>query len=271
MTSVSADIPNEPYTIRTCKGTALVPETRILLQHWKPGMSAGELASQVLEQDLLGKSTARRVKDLVQRVFGPRYLSPETCPAKHLKTLVEQHPAGDWFRDLCLLYTARADSLARDAVTALYRRVRNEGRLTLSVETAIGFLREAEEEGKMSAPWSSETKRKVARGLLKMLAEFGFLVPRTRGSREIRNFRPHPLAIAYLAFELHFSGITDARLVEHPDWRIWLMDNATLRDALDDLSRHGLWIFQAAGAVVRITWNLTSMEEAVNVLAGLDL
>ena len=44
-----------------------------------------------------------------------------------------------------------------------------------------------------------------------------------------------------------------------------------MRDALDDLSRHGLWVFQSAGSVVRITWNVPSMEEAVDVLIGLDL
>jgi hypothetical protein len=44
-----------------------------------------------------------------------------------------------------------------------------------------------------------------------------------------------------------------------------------VRDRFDELSRVGLWIFQAAGAVVRVTWNVSSMEEAVDALARCDL
>jgi len=271
MSSVAVVQTDDLYTIRTSKGTALVPETRALLHEWQLGQSGAQLADRSLEIDLLGKATARRVKDIVQRVFSPRFLQPAGPPALYLKNLAESRPADDWFRDLCLLYSARADRLVRDSVTVLFNRIREEGRLALSIEAVVSFLREAEEEGKMAKPWSSETKRKVGRGLLKILTEFGFLNHRTRGPREIRSFRPHPLALAYLAFDLHFAGITDAGVTGHPDWRIWLLDESAVRDALDDMSRYGLWIFQAAGSVVRITWNVTSMEEAVDVLAGLDL
>lgn len=271
MSSVATAPTIEHYTIRTSKGAALIPESRALLRAWNPGETAAQLAERVLQKDLLGKSTARRVKDLVQRVFAPRYLQPEGPPALYLKLLVDDRPGGDWFRDLCLIYAARADRLVRDSVTVLFRRARDKGRLALSLDAAIAFLNEAEEEGRMARPWCSETKKKIARGLLKMLTEFGFLAERGRGPREIRSFQAHPLAIAYLAFDLHFRGITDAGVAAHPDWAIWQCSESAVRDALDDLSRYGLWVFQSAGSVVRITWNTSSMKEAVDVLVGLDL
>jgi hypothetical protein len=97
------------------------------------------------------------------------------------------------------------------------------------------------------------------------------LTQRVRGARDIRHFRPHPLAIAYLALDLHFRGATDAAVTSHPDWQFWVLDEPMVRDHLDELSRVGLWIFQAAGAVVRITWNVSSMEEAVDALARCDI
>ena len=97
------------------------------------------------------------------------------------------------------------------------------------------------------------------------------MTQRTRGTRDIRNFRPHPLAIAYLALDLHFRGATDAAVTAHPDWQLWLLDEPIVRERLDDLSRLGLWIFQAAGSVVRITWHVSSMDEAMEfALAGYD-
>jgi hypothetical protein len=259
------------YTIRICKGTAILSETRTLLQEWQPADTRGDLAQRTLEKDLLGKATAHRVNDIVRKAFAPRFLLPDPWAARHVKRLLAKRPVGDWFGNLCALHAARADAFVRDAVTVLLCRARDEGRLALSVDAVMSFLSRAEEEGKMEAPWSWETKRKVARGLLKMLTEFGFLRRAARGPREIRAFRPEPIAVAYLAFDLHFKGLTDMAVVSHPDWEVWVLDEPAVRAALDDLSRHGLWVFQAAGSVVRITWNVSSMEEAVDVIAGLDI
>ena len=271
MTRLTIPATADRYTNRISKGTSLLAETRILFREWQPGETSRELAERTLENDLLGRATAYRVNDIVRRGFAPRFLLPKPSPAGHLKRLLEQRSAGDWFGNLCLLYAARADVLVRDAVTVMLRRARDEGRLALSLDAAISFLRDSEEGGKMITPWSLETKKKVARGLLKILTDFGFLRHSNRGAREIRNFRPEPLAAAYLACDLHFQGLSDAAVVSHPDWHIWLFEEPAVRAALDDLSRHGLWVFQAAGSVVRITWNVPSMEEAVDVIAGLDL
>lgn len=271
MSSVMTEPIADPYTIRISKGAALLPETRLLLGEWKVEEDAAELAERVLDADLLGKATARRVRDIVQRCFAPRYLAPQGCPARHLKRLLEQRKSGDWFRDLCLLYSARADRLLRDSVGVFLRDAIAEGRLSVNVETAVNFLCEAEQKGMMESPWAAETKKKISRGILKALSEFGFLSGDSQRPREILPFRPDPLAVAYLAFDLHFAGSTDAGIVSHPDWGIWQCNNAVVRELLDELSRRGLWVFQAAGSVVRITWNTPTMEEAVDVLAGLNI
>jgi hypothetical protein len=266
-----AEKANDPYTIRISKGAALLSETRMLLNSWKIEEDAASLAERVLETDLLGKATARRVRDIVQRCFAPRLLQPAGCPARHLKRLVESRSSHDWYRDLCLLYAARADRLLRDSITLFLMDAIDEGRLAVTVDTAIAFLCEAEERGRMESPWASETKKKVSRGILKALAEFGLLSHDTRKTREILSFRPHPIAVAYLAFDLHFSGISDAGVTTHHDWLIWQCNKSVVRESLDELSRHGLWVYQAAGNVVRITWNVKKMEEAVDVLIRLDI
>ncbi|MEM7559717.1 MAG: BrxA family protein [Planctomycetota bacterium] len=262
---------SDPYTIRISKGAALLPETRLLLREWNTEEDAASLAERVLEADLLGKATARRVRDIVQRCFAPRLLNPAGCPARHLKRLVEGRASNDWFRDLCLLYSARADRLLRDSITVFLADAMNEGRLSVTVDTAVTFLCEAEEKGMMESPWASETKKKISRGVLKALAEFGFLSTDSRKPRVILSFRPHPIAVAYLAHDLHFSGMSDAGIVSHEDWSIWQCNVPVVRESLDELSRHGLWVFQAAGNVVRITWNAKTMEEAVDVLVGLNI
>ena len=104
-----------------------------LLCQWKPDEDIQSFAERVLAMGIfLGKATARRVRDIVQRCFAPRYLAPPGCAAHFLKELLESRPPDDWFRDLCLIYTARADRLVRDSIALFLAGAREEGRLALT-------------------------------------------------------------------------------------------------------------------------------------------
>lgn len=255
------------YTIAICKGSALLEETRALLRVWKPRESFNEFSERVLREDTLGRMTAYRAKDIVQRVFARRYLRPDNHPALFLKRLLEGGQPGQLFSDLCLLYSARNDDLIRDVVTQLYWPALSEGRLALAASHVVEFLRHAEREGRIEAPWSEQVKLKVARGVLKAMADFGLLVEVRRGRRELVYFRPTDRTIVFLAYDLHFLGSTDAGVVDHKDWALFGLGHRDVASALDRLSGEGWWLAQVAGSVVRITWKHGSMEEVVDALA----
>ena len=269
----------EFYTSRACKGSALLADTRALLRAWNPGDTAEVLEHRALSQDILGKATAQRVHDVVRRVFAPRYLGRPSSPqqtqpdpfARYLKRLLEANPPGDWFRDLCLIYAARTDVVLRDVLVVHYPQALAEGRTRLNKDSIHEFLRQAELNGRMKTPWSDTVRRRVAAGLSRQLTEFGLLSNPHPTGRDLLRFRPCKRAIAFLAHEIHFSGASDAGLMEHPDWRLWQLDREALRQELDELSRDGLWIFQAAGSVVRIAWTYSTMQEAVDAIARFDL
>jgi hypothetical protein len=123
----------------------------------------------------------------------------------------------------------------------------------------------------MSQPWSTEVRRKVARGLLQAMQEFGLLNEVSRGNREISLPDPHPVTVAYLAYDLHERGLTDADVVGDRDWGLWALAAADIRSRMDALTPSGLWIFQAAATVVRITWTHSRFDEAIDGIAGLDV
>lgn len=188
MTTATSDTGR--YTIAVCKGSALLEETKTLLRAWRPDESTGEFRERVLREDLLGRMTAYRASDIVRRVFARRYLRPDNRPALFLKRLLEQSQPGQLFSDLCLLYAARNDDLIHDAVTQVYWPALSEGRLTMSVAHVVEFLRQAERDRRMSEPWSEQVKFKVARGVLKAMADFGLLLEVARGKRELVHFHP---------------------------------------------------------------------------------
>ena len=255
------------YTIAICKGSALLEETRALLRAWKPSESSNEFSERVLREDLLGRMTAYRAREIVRRVFARRYLRPDNQPARLLKRLLEGGQPGQLFSDLCLLYSARNDDLIRDAVIHLYWPALSEGRLTLVPTHVVEFLRQAEREGRIEDPWTEQVKLKVARGVLKAMADFGLLVEVSRGRRELVHFWPTDRTIVFLAHDLHFVGSTDAGVVDHKDWALFGLTRRDVASALDRLSGEGWWLAQVAGSVVRITWKHGSMEEVADALA----
>lgn len=127
-------VPSSRYTIAICKGSALLGEMKALLRTWRPGEPVGLFADRVLHEDVLGRATAYRVKDIVRRVFTRRFLVPNCAAADHLKTLVGRGQLGQLFSDICLLYAARHDDLLRDIIVDLYWPALTDGRLELSVK-----------------------------------------------------------------------------------------------------------------------------------------
>jgi len=273
MTTIALSAPPaaEPYTIAICKGSALLPETRALLRAWRPGENLYTFTARVQRDDILGKTTAYRARDIVRRVFARRYLRPDDRPARHLKRLLASLGPGPWFSDLCLLYAARADRLVGAITTEFYWPAMEEGRLTILPPAVVAFLREAQRQGRMQKPWSAAVRLKVARGLLKALTDFGLLRQVARGRRETLIYHASDTALVYLIHELHAAGLTDAAVMDHADWHLYGIPRSHRLEVLSRLAGHGWWMAQGAGSVVRITWKYATLEEAVDALAGQHL
>jgi hypothetical protein len=256
------------YTIAVCKGSALLDETKTLLRAWHPEETIQEFSARVLRDDLLGKSTAYRNKDIVRRVFARRVLLPDSKPAQLLKHLLSNSHSAKIISDLMLVYAARQDDLLRDVIVKLYWPSFREGRISLCTGNVIAFLKDAESDGRIPEPWSEHVKIKVARGLIRALIDFGLLRQIGRRIPETVHFQPMDGSIAYLAYDLHSMGLTDTAVVDHKDWALFGFEQAEVKGAFDRLSGQGWWLAQIAGSLVRISWKYRSMTEVVDALAG---
>jgi len=262
---------NPPYTAKAIKATGLVEETKALLRVWTPGESTADLRRRVREQALLGKATASRSDDVVAHAFNQRFLGGEHPAAQPLKRLLQAKGNGRWFTDLCLLYAARADVVLRETISVYAADRRATGRDYVETPSLVRFLEDQEAAGRMARPWTAGVKTSVAQHVLRQLTEFGLAGPNRRGVRELLPFTPTGLAVAWLAHDLHFTGHSDSRLLAHPDWQVWTLDEARARERIAHLAGPALWEIQAAGSVTQITWACPSMAEALDVLARIEL
>lgn len=256
------------YTARAIKSTALLEETRSLLRAWRPGESAAQLRQRARAEDLLGKATAARAGDIVQSAFISRLLTEGQEPAASLRRLLDARGNGPWFTQMCLLFAARADVVLRDAVAEFLPDAQDRRLAAVSTADFLDFLEAQQARGRMAKPWSAGVRVSVAQHILHQLTDLGVLGEPRRGFRAIRRYRCGSLGVAWLACELHRRGCSDLALAEHPDWRVWQMRPADVRDALDRLSDLGLWIYQGAGSVVRIAWPWSSWDEVLARLEG---
>jgi hypothetical protein len=269
MRAAAVSTPSMPrYTTAVCKGSGLLSEMKALLRAWQPGESAVHFRARVLKEDILAKATAKRANDLVDRVFAPRFLRDNGKPARYLQRLLASRVSSAAFSDLCFLYTVRQDDLLRDVLERVYWPMVRKGYLTLNDGSILLFLQSESARERIIEPWSQYVERRVARGTLRVMTDFGLLHPIRKGRREVRRYHPSDTLIVFLAYELRHSGFTDAGVVAHPDWAIFGMQRPDVVSRMDRLSTDGWWIMQAAGSLVRVTWKYGSMDEVVNALAG---
>ena len=254
------------YTAAISKGAGMIEETRRLLEHWRPGEPLDDFTQRVQEDGLLGNSTAYRTRDVVRRVFAPRFLRPTDKPARILQRVLSSGLPAWVFTELLFVFAARQDLLVYDFTIREYWPAARRGRNIMDTDPMRSFLSEAHYDGRLNNQWSEGVSARVACGVLGLLRGVGFLREVTRGRREIVNYRMSDEGAAVLARELQESGITDSSLCAHPDWGLFGMTEPEALERLDRLGEHQGVIVQRAGSVAHFTWTVNSVEELIDVL-----
>lgn len=254
------------YTTQLQAGLGLVSETKALLELWSPGLSVSQLYQAALDSGRFPTMTARRLRNIVAECFAPRYMAAGGAPAAHLKCLSEALSTAD-LAQLMLVFTSRANPILGDFIREVFWARYAGGYAELGNDDARAFVERAIDDGKTVKRWSETTVRRVSAYLTGCCADYGMLERGLRSTRRILPFRIAPSVAAYLAYELHFSGVGDNALLAHEDWQLFGLAREDVLEEIKRLSLKGLLIVQAAGEVIRISWKLQDMETLCNVLA----
>jgi len=256
---------NKPYTSQLGAGLGLVNETKTLLDLWSAGMSANQLHQVALESGRFPTVTARRLRNFVVECFAPRYLVEGGAPAAHLKQLSATISTAD-LAQLMLIFTSRANPILGDFIRQVYWNRYAGGYTQITNDDARMFVERAIDDGLTIKRWSDSMVQNVSGYLTGCCADYGMLERGRRASRRILPFRLSPVVAAYLAYELHFSGVGDNALLTHKEWQLFGLTREDVLEEIKGLSLKGLLIVQAAGDVIRISWKQQDMEALCDVL-----
>ena len=242
----------------------MLDDARQFVTLWDDGVGTDVNLDRFAHENLLGLPSLVRAADVTNRILRPRFVDPcdEVIPAlRHLSGKTSP------FVDACYFETARDDLLlAMFAEQALWEWF-VEGRLRVNAELVDGWL--AEKTGTGEVPeWSDGRRRKIARGLLAALRDFGRL-DGAKGSsnKEIAGPGISDGGFAYVAYRLHQQGESSRATLTSPVWRRWLLDDARIEQHMHRLSAHGLLYYVCSGSTLRIDWRVETLAEVARAAA----
>lgn len=253
------------YDTNLAMGLGLIEETKSLLQVWVPPIDAPALYQEVLASGLLSQVSAYRLRNIVVRCFGNRYLVDGSEPASTLKRLQPSLTSTEMMQ-LFFIYTCRANPILYDFVRDVYWPSYVSAAKSISKQTAENFIRRAIDDSKTPSRWADGQIERLGRYLTGCCSDFGLLGRPSKDGRPILPFRIEQKVIAYLAHELHFSGVGDNALLTHEDWQLFGLAREDVLEEIKRLSLKRLLIVQAAGDVIRISWKQQDMEALCDVL-----
>jgi hypothetical protein len=252
-----------PYSSRIIKAGALLPDTKTLLSHWHLTETVQDNLQRLRRENVFGKASRSRVEDIVA-IFRQRYLG-EPSVTRALVTLVKERLHAAALDRILYFHAASADRLLHDVVTEILVPKNASGLNEISVDEIQKEVDRWVKEGKAASAWSEETTSRVAQGLLSTLRDFGVLQGAVH--KRIAPAYVPVAAFAYVLYYLKQHQPSGAKLVEHPDWRLFFLPREGVERFVFEAHQQGLLEYHAAGSVTRLSFPVTTLEEYAHVLA----
>ncbi len=255
------------YTVNNLiKASGLLADVRLLFAAWDEGLSVEENLDAVVRKNLFGKSSRRRVMDVLN-VFKQRYLL-QNGSSRACRMFVNSALPTYVTDQVLYYYAALAEPVLYDFVCDVLFDRYYRGAYRVNIHTALDFISEAIREKKTQGVWeSANTRERVAQGIIGSLRDFGMLEG-VSGSPEKQISPPHLdlRAFCYISFHLKQGEPSGERLVNHPHWRLFLLGPQQVERLFAEADAEGLLTFQAAGSIIRVGFPSADFEEYVHAL-----
>lgn len=242
------------------KGGALLSDTRRFLEAWDLGLPPEENLCRISKRWLLGKTQARQ-RDVVE-VLRRRFVDPGEEIIATLRVLLHD-PTG--FREACYYEAARTDALLASFAAGPLFTWYSGGQRQITVQDVDRWL----VHDSRVPLWGVHTRRRVARGLLATLRDFGILNGAVGGRRK-QIVAPHlsVRGFLYVAFRERSQRESARAVLEATAWRWYLITPEMVRGLFLEADRLGYVRFSEAGSITRVDWLLEDLREIADVVAS---
>lgn len=255
------------YTTRLQKAGAAIEDSRILLRHWSDAIPTEQLTDKLISENVLGKTSRMRMKDVITRVFVPRFVHGEPKDAwRYLQTLEVGGIDSTTMASLLYFHTARSERILYDfMVEEVFARFK-VGHNEIGVEDAVSYISKVTAPEKKDGAWTDTVSLKVARGMLAALRDFGIL--KGKAKKRLASVFLHPQAFALLAFISNQQLRSVDKIIHSDDWKLYLLSPEAVERKLLEAHQLGYLNYKVAGDIKRIDFPYSSLEEMAHGIVG---
>jgi len=243
---------------------ALIDETYSAFRAWDFGATRAENLRRIREENVID-ATSTNWRLHVVKVLSRRF-DPDGRD-RPLVLLAESGADQALWRPALLWHMTRDEFLVRDfLVNWLYPRY-EEGAFRLRTEDVLPYLAEIHGRGvEVAEQWAPVTTRRVAAGLLRIAVDFGLMA----GSvvREFCSYHLTDDAFLYILQAMSESEVNARRLMDVPDWRMYLMDPGDVEQEVLRLHQYRRLDYQVAGSLAQLSLPFESLTAYVEGLAA---
>jgi hypothetical protein len=236
---------------------AMIAETYSVLSAWDFTISKRANLDRLRAQSYIGAGSVTWLRD-VAKVLNRRF-DPHGRD-RPLVFLAKRGWALEEWKPILLWHITRDEFLFRDFLENWLYPMYESGAFRVRPEQLYGYLRAIERRGGTTEhEWSETTLRRVAAGLVKMAADFGLL--RGAAVKTFASFHLPERSFLYLLHAIRDEKQNALRLLESPEWRMFLMSRADVEHEMLRLHQYRKLNYQVAGSLVELTLPCSSSLE----------
>ena len=228
---------------------AMIDETHAVFSAWDFGRSKRENLDRLREENFIGASTATWLRD-VAKVINRRF-DPEGRDRALVMLAKNGCDLEEW-KPLLLWHITRDEFLLRDFLQNWLYPAYESGTYRVRPEDLHMYLQSIRKRGgTIEHAWTESTLKRVAAGLMKMAADFGLL----RGSvaKEFASYHLPERSFLYLLHALRDERQSPRKVIDAPDWRMFLMRPSDVEHELLRLHQFRKLEYHVAGSLVQLT------------------
>ena len=197
---------------------ALLSETYNTFAGWDLDRSTDANLRRLKETNYIGASSSNWLRDVAKVIH--RRFDPEGRDWV-LVELARRGCERAVFAPLLLWHMTRDEFLLRAFLVDWLFPQFIEGAFRLHAEDVEPFLEALVKAGKVEAAWTKPTTERVATALLRIGVDFGLLTGSAR--KEFSSYHLPEPAFLYILHALHEREQNARKVVESPEWRMYLM------------------------------------------------
>ena len=255
------------YSTALAMSQGIVGYCQTLFELWQEGVSTNAFFEQVRQANLLNTDSERRLRNIVIEGFASRFLrEPFLAAAPTLKLLLTQSTNSALKTQLILLYALRQHGIFFDFLAEEYWPGVRAGARSFRSADLARLIDRGLVTGKLTVNWSDSVRKRVSSYVLGITSDFGLLGNKPAGNRPVLHWSLDEGLALYLAYDLHFLGLSDDEVARSDEWSALGLRREDVTLFLHRLQNRGHLIVQDTGALCRIEWKYPTRQELAHVL-----